>query len=361
MTDTDYMSRAIDLARRGRDTVRPNPMVGAVAVSQDQIVGEGFHVRPGEPHAEVLALEGVEPGAAPLTVYVTLEPCSFTGKTPPCADLLIQKGVTRVVCAMEDPDSRVSGSGFHRMRDAGIVVDVGVLESEARELNEIYLKHRIQKLPFVTLKLAETLDGRIATPLGDSKWISSEGSRVYAHQLRAEVDAVLVGSGTLTADDPELSVRHVEGPDPIKIVLDSRIRISTASKVFQGRKLIVATLEDASEDRAQKVTAAGGEVWRVGGDPEGHPKLREVLSKAAQSDFQHVLIEGGGKVAASALRDGLVDRVAIFISPKFLGSGIPSVADLGVHCISDAIELTHVSVEQIGDDILYRAHVKNQL
>ena len=358
MTDVDYMRRTLELAARGRGRVHPNPMVGAVAVRDGRVVGEGFHPGPGQPHAEVFALREVAAGTPGVTVYVNLEPCAFVGRTPPCADLLVEKGVTRVVCAMADPDDRVSEKGFDRLKGAGIDVTVGVLEAEARALNVAYVKHRTTGLPYVTLKLAQTLDGQIATASGDSKWITSQASRVRAHRLRADADAILIGSGTLKADDPELSVRHVEGESPAKIVLDGRLEISTGAKVLEGAPLWVATSEGVSNRRLQEVVAAGAGVWVIGGD--GRPDLHDVLKLAADKGYLHVLIEGGGQVAASALRGNLVDRVAVFVAPKILGKGISSVGDLGIDRIADAVELDLVEVERIGDDLFYAADVVGQ-
>ena len=358
MTDADYMRLALRLAERGRGTARPNPMVGAAAVRAGKIVGRGFHPGPGQPHAEVFALEGVDEGTPDVTLYVTLEPCSHTGRTPPCTDLVIRKRVARVVCAMVDPDPRVSGRGIARLREAGIAVEVGLLESDARLLNEVYVKHRTSGLPFVTLKLAESLDGCIATAAGDSKWITSEASRACAHRLRAGADAVLVGSGTLLADDPELSVRHVAGRSPAKIVLDSRLRTPADAKVFGGAPLILAAAEGAPEARRKALEAAGAQVWRMP-SADGRPRLREVLARAAAADLICVLIEGGGQVAASALREGLVDRVAVFIAPKILGSGIPSVGDLGISQVAEAVRLRDIEIERIGDDLFYTARVQS--
>jgi len=357
VTDIDYMRLALDLAERGHATVRPNPMVGAVAVQHGRILGQGYHLAPGQPHAEVYALEHVAAGTPDVTLYVTLEPCSHTGRTPPCADLLIRKGVARVVCALVDPDPRVSGRGIERLRAAGIEVTVGVLEADARRLNEVYVKHRTTGLPFVTLKLAETLDGYIATAPGDSKWISSAASRSRAHGLRAEVDAILVGIRTVLADDPELSVRHVEGRNPVKLVLDSRLRIPTDARIFQGAPLVVATTEDVPKARQRDVEAAGAKVWRAP-SADGRPILRQVLVRAAAEGLLHVLIEGGGAVAASALEAGLVDRVAVFIAPRILGGGVSAVDGLGISRMADAIQLDEVLVERIEDDLFYTARVK---
>jgi diaminohydroxyphosphoribosylaminopyrimidine deaminase/5-amino-6-(5-phosphoribosylamino)uracil reductase len=356
MTDAAYMRLALELAERGRATARPNPMVGAVAVQGGHILGQGHHPGPGQPHAEVFALDPVPDGAQDVTLYVTLEPCCHTGRTPPCTDLLIRKGIGRVVCAMVDPDPKVSGHGIARLRDAGIQVDVGLMEDEARRLNEVYVVHRASGLPFVTLKLAQTLDGYIAAPSGDSRWISSGASRARAHGLRADADAVLVGSRTVQIDDPELSVRHVGGRNPVKIVLDSRLGVSAGAKVFRGSPLILATTEGASEARRRELESAGARIWRVP-DAEGRPRLREVLARAASEDLMHVLIEGGSEVAASALREGLVHRLAVFIAPKLLGGGIRAVNGLGVSRVADALPLGEIEVERFEDDVFYTARV----
>ncbi len=357
MTDVDYMKIALGLAERGRSTARPNPMVGAVAVRGEQILGEGYHAGPGRPHAEVVALDPVSDGDRDVTLYVTLEPCVHTGRTPPCVDLLIKKRVSRAVCAMVDPDQRVSGRGIDRLREENIQVEVGLMEEEARRLNEVYVKHRTTGLPFVTLKLAQTLDGRIATVAGDSRWITSEESRKAAHRMRADVDAVIVGGRTVKADDPRLSVRHVPGDDPVKIVLDSRLEVSEDAQIFRGARLVLAAAEGVSRERKQAVEDAGAHVWETPLDA-GRPLLAGVLKRAGSEDLTHVLIEGGGEVAASALREGLVDRLAIFIAPKLLGSGVHSVADLGIDRLSDAVCLEDTAVERIGDDLLYTARVK---
>ena len=357
MTDEAYMRRALHLAEKGRRTVRQGAMVGAVAVQGDRILGEGFHPAPGEPHAEVYALEKVADHTPDVTLYVNLEPCSHTGKTPPCADLLIKKGVSRVVCAMVDPDSRVSGSGISRIRGAGIPVDVGLLQEEALRLNEVFVKHRTTGLPYVTLKLAQTLDGCIATTTGEAKWITSEASRSKGHELRAVAGAVLVGRGTVEADDPELSVRHVTGADPVKIVLDSTLSIQTTAKVFEGETLVVVGKEGIGVDARTRVKGAGAEVWLVPAGQDGRLCLKDVLARAGSEDLTHVLIEGGSQVAASALRNGLVNRVAVFVAPRLLGDGLSAIGDMGIRLIEDAIALEDPKVQMIGEDVYYTASV----
>ncbi len=357
MTDVDYMRLALSLAEKGRGRVRDGALVGAVAVRNGQILGHGYYPESGKPHAEVYALEGVADGTPDLTLYVTLEPCAHTGRTPPCVDLLIRKGVARVVCGMVDPDRRVSGRGIGRLREAAIRVDVGVLEGEARRQNEVFVKHRTTGFPFVTLKLAQTLDGRIATASGESKWISSDVSRTRAHGLRAEATAVMVGRGTVDADDPALSVRHLDGVDPVKIVLDSRLEISRKAKVFDGAPLILAAARGVSKKKIEAMEECGARVW-ICSQMDGRPMLRDVLSRAGNEGITHVLIEGGGTVAASAMRDRLIDRLAVFIAPVILGKGIDSVGDLGITRMADAILLNEVDVDWTGPDLFYSARVK---
>lgn len=360
MTDSDYMRRALDLAAQGRGLTHPNPMVGAVAVQNGTVIGEGFHPGPGQPHAEVFALKNMPEGAPGVALYVTLEPCAFHGRTPPCADLVIQKGVSRVVCAMADPDVRVSGRGIEKLKAAGIAVSAGLLEAEARALNQAYIKHRTTGLPFVALKLAQTLDGCIATTSGDSKWITSEASRTRGHAMRAQADAILIGSGTVQADNPALSVRLAPGRSPVKIALDSRLEISPKAKIFSGAPLVIATAEGAPQARIATLEAAGAQIWCLPAH-NGRPDLTHVLRKAADAGWLHVLIEGGAQVAASALKAGLVDRLFVFIAPKLLGAGLPSIGALGIAHIAEAIALQDIHIERIGDDLLYSARpVVNQ-
>lgn len=352
------MRLALSLAEKGRGRVRDDALVGAVAVRNGHIVGKGHYPESGKPHAEVYALEDVAAGTPDVTLYVTLEPCAHTGRTPPCVDLLIEKGVARVVCGMVDPDKRVSGRGIRRLREAGIRVDVGVLEGEARRLNEAFVKQRTTGLPFVTLKLAQTLDGRIATATGESRWISSDESRIRAHGLRAEATAVMVGRRTVDVDDPLLSVRHLDGPDPVKIVLDGRLETSRDAKVFEGAPLILAAAQGVSKKKVEAMEECGARVW-VCSRLDGRPRLRDVLSRAGSEGITHVLIEGGGSVAASAMRDRLIDRLAVFIAPSILGKGIDSVGDLGIKRMADAIVLHDVNVDWSGPDLFYTARVKD--
>ena len=356
MNDESYMRLALDLAWRRLGTTSPNPTVGAVVARQGEVIGRGVTQPVGGPHAEVGALNGMGEKTAGTTLYVTLEPCAHHGHTPPCVDLILSCGVARVVCAMIDPDARVSGRGVEHLRRAGIEVKVGVLEDEARRLNAYYVKHRTTGLPFVVLKLAQSLDGRIATASGDSKWITGEAARRRAHLLRSRVDAVLVGAGTVLTDDPMLTVRLVEGRDPARIVVDSALRIPETARVLGPGRVIVATADRADEGHAQRLRERGAEVWRLPA-VDGRVDLRALIVELGRRDFLSVMIEGGGQVAASVLRAGVVDQVQVFIAPKLIGSGIDAVSDLNVTKVTEALRLADVGGERIGDDLLYIANV----
>ena len=356
VTDRDYMRLALDLAGRARLTARPNPMVGAVVVKDGQIVGSGYHHRPGERHGEVEALRDVPDELAEgSTVYVNLEPCSFVGRTGACSKLLVDRRVARVVCAIEDPDTRVSGQGFAHLREEDIQVDVGELELEARQLNSAYLMHREQGRPLVTLKLAQSLDGSIATAGGDSKWITGPAARRRGHALRAEAQAIIVGIGTVLADDPELTCRHVDGDDPVKVILDNQARTPTDAKVLSGNRCIVCKTASAPVDRKTALEDAGAEVWTYG---EASVDLRSVLERMAEEDMIHLLVEGGARVAGSFLQEGLVDRLALFSAPKLVG-GLSSVDGLQLDSIGEAFQLADLAVERLGPDVLVTGNVLN--
>jgi diaminohydroxyphosphoribosylaminopyrimidine deaminase / 5-amino-6-(5-phosphoribosylamino)uracil reductase len=356
MNDEVYMCLALDLARRGEGTTSPNPMVGAVVVRGEEVVGRGFHERAGGDHAEVAAIREAGMRAAGATIYVTLEPCSHHGRTPPCVDRILSCGAARVVCAMTDPDPRVSGRGVAKLREAGLRVEVGLLEPEARRLNAFYIKHRTAGLPFVILKWAQSLDGRIASASGDSRWITGEAARGRAHGLRARVDAVMVGAGTVLADDPRLTVRMAEGRDPARIVLDSALRVPVESRVFGPGRAIVAATGRADEERARRLGERGVEVWRLP-EREGRVDLRALMAELGRRDFLSVMIEGGAEVAASALREGVVDQVWAFVAPALIGAGKGAIGELGVAKIADAFGLEEMEVERVGEDWLCVARV----
>lgn len=354
------MGLALHLAKLGKGWTSPNPMVGAVIVKDGRIVGQGFHAKAGQPHAEINALRQAEGKAEEATLYINLEPCCHYGRTPPCTRSIIEQRIKRVICALQDPNPLVNGWGFEELKGAGVEVKVGLLEKEARKLNEVYLKHIRTGLPFVTLKVAQTIDGKIATRSGDSRWITGEEARRYAHRLRHENDAVLIGVGTVLIDDPELTVRLVGGKNPTRIVLDSSLRIPMESKLVSRRdeaKGVVATTEKADEDKILSLQEAGIEVWVLGADEHGRVDIAQVIKKAGEAGITSIVVEGGAEVNTSTLRAGVVDKVAFFIAPKVLGEGIDSVGDLGIDRIDGAMRLVGLERAQLGEDILITGYL----
>jgi diaminohydroxyphosphoribosylaminopyrimidine deaminase / 5-amino-6-(5-phosphoribosylamino)uracil reductase len=346
------MAEALRLARRGLGRTSPNPAVGAVVVSGGKIVGRGFHRRAGGPHAEIFALREAGPRARGATLYVTLEPCCHVGRTGPCVEAVCESGVARVVVGSLDPNPRVRAKGVAQLRRRGVRVDRGVRELECRELNRDFEKYITTGLPFVVLKLAATLDGRIATASGDSKWVTGEAARRRVHELRNRLDAVLVGSQTVLADDPELTCRIRGGRDPLRVVLDGRLRASLSARVFRvdPSRTRLYTLADRGA-KARALVRRGVIVRRGGGDRAG--SLRRVLLDLARSGIKSVLIEGGGAVAARALRERLVDRMAVFLAPKIVGcEGRPAIGELGIRRMADGIRLADRTVEVLGEDVL---------
>ena len=362
--DLTYMRRALRLAALGRHA-SPNPMVGCVLVNDaGQVVGEGWHPKAGEPHAEVFALRQAGERARGAAAFVTLEPCSHHGRTPPCADALLAAGVRRVVCAMADPDVRVAGTGFDKLRRGGVEVSVGLLEAEARALNAAYIKHRMTKLPWVVLKTAMTLDGKIATGTGDSKWITSTIARRAVHrQLRDRCDAILTGVGTVLADDPALTTRlvHKTGRDPWRVIVDSQLRTPLDSQVVRqsaadGRTIFAAGLS-ADPARRAVLEAMGCQVILC--DPsEGRVDLTDLMSQlGTYGSMVSVLVESGGQLAASLLSAKLVDRWLAFVAPKIAGgTEAPGpMGGLGVNRMADALEVTFQQVRRCGPDIIIDA------
>ena len=346
-----WMTRALELAGRGDYHTSPNPMVGAVVVDEaGSFAGEGFHERPGAPHGEAAALEAAGARARGGTVYVTLEPCSFAGRTPPCADALIAAGVRRVVVAMEDPDPRVRGRGLARLREAGIEVVVGPGMDQARRLNEFYVKHRETGRPFVTLKWAMSLDGRIATAGGESQWISGPQARAHVHGLRHRYDAILVGVNTVLADDPRLTTRIEGRPDarnPARIVLDRGLRTPVEAAVLPAT---IFTAPGPEADRVLALEQAGAEVLPVGTDPA------DVLDELGRRDLLSLMVEGGSEVLWSYVP--FADRVLAYVAPFVLGgrSARPAVGGDGFD-LAGAIRLEGLAATAVGPDILLEGDV----
>lgn len=353
--DQEYMRMALDLAVRAWGRTSPNPMVGAVVVRGGEIVGQGFHARAGQPHAEVEALRQAGEAARGATLYVTLEPCCHYGRTGPCTEAVIAAGVRRVVVAMRDPNPKVAGKGVARLREAGIEVVEGVLRDEATLVNEVYLKYITARMPFVALKAAVSLDGKIATRTGDSRWITGKEARLYAHRLRDVYDAILVGLGTVLQDDPSLTTRLPEGGrDPVRIVLDSTARLPVTARVVtvdSTAPVVVATTERAPEARLTELKRQGAEVIRCGAGPR--VDLGVLLRELAAREICSVLVEGGAAVHASFVEAGLVDKIHWFVAPKIIG-GVDApgaVAGRGIAQMSEALCLERVRRLHLGDDV----------
>jgi diaminohydroxyphosphoribosylaminopyrimidine deaminase/5-amino-6-(5-phosphoribosylamino)uracil reductase len=333
-------------------------MVGAVVVAAGEIVGRGYHPRAGEPHAEIFALREAGARTRGAALYVTLEPCAHWGRTPPCTEAIIAAGIERVIAAMADPDHRVSGHGLQRLTEAGIETRVGVAEREARDLNEAYVKHRITGIPFVTAKWAMTLDGRIATRTGESRWISGEASRALVHERRAVTDAILVGIGTVLRDDPALTASTASARQPRRIVLDSTLRIPPDARVLaqDGTPVIVATTEQASPAVRTVLEARGVEVLVAGG-PDGRVDLTGLLRDLGRRGILSLLVEGGGTVHGAFYDAGLVDKVMVFLAPKILGGPAPGpVGGTGVAQLAQAWHLARAEVHQLGEDLMIEGY-----
>ncbi|WP_309676401.1 bifunctional diaminohydroxyphosphoribosylaminopyrimidine deaminase/5-amino-6-(5-phosphoribosylamino)uracil reductase RibD [Pseudomonas sp.] len=354
--DAHYMARALELARKGHYTTHPNPRVGCVIVRDGQIVGEGWHVRTGEPHAEVHALRVAGDKARGATAYVTLEPCSHHGRTPPCADALVHAGVARVVAAMQDPNPSVAGRGMQRLAQAGIVIESGVLEGEARKLNEGFLKRMEHGLPFVRVKLAMSLDGRTAMESGESQWITGTAARSAVQRLRAQASVVLTGADTVLADNARLTVRADElGLDPeqtalamsrppLRVLIDGRLRVPLDAPFFKAGPALVATCMAIEEQYAN-----GPECLIVAGE-DGLVDLRKLLVELAARGVNEVLVEAGPRLAGAFAQQGLVDEFQIFIAGKFLGSSARPLLDWPLAQMKDAPELKITEIRAVGDD-----------
>lgn len=352
--DQAHMARALELARKGIYSTHPNPRVGCVIVRDGQVVGEGWHVRAGEPHAEVHALRQAGELARGATAYVTLEPCSHHGRTPPCADALVAAGVGRVVAAMQDPNPQVAGNGLKRLADAGIAVQSGVLETEARALNAGFIKRMEQGLPFVRVKLAMSLDGRTAMASGESQWITGPEARAAVQRLRARASVVLTGADTVLTDAARLTVRPDElglAPEltalavsrpPLRVLVDGRLRVPASAPFFQAGPALVATVADGAPYPGHELLALPG-----AGD---HVDLRRLLLELAARGANEVLVEAGPRLAGAFARAGLVDEYQIFIAGKFLGSSARPLLDWPLERMAEAQELKIIEMRAVGDD-----------
>lgn len=369
----EWMRRALALAARARGRTSPNPMVGAVIVKADRIIGEGFHPRAGEPHAEIFALREAGPAAQGATMYVTLEPCCHFGRTPPCARALIAAGIAEVRIAMLDPNPLVAGKGKAELDAAGIRTTVGLGANEAAVLNEAFVKHITTRLPFVTAKFAMSLDGKIATRAGDARWISSAESRIRVHELRDVSDALLVGVNTILADDPQLTtrlnsppLRAGEGPGvgmhhPLRIIADSGGRIPLTARVLDPAlpsRTIIATTAQMPAATRHALETRGVEVWILP-EREKRVDLAALMRKLGEREITTVLAEGGGTLLASLFEQALVDKVLAFVAPIVIGgdSAPTPVRGAGIAHLADALRLDRVSVERVGADVLISGYV----
>ncbi|MFB0528172.1 MAG: bifunctional diaminohydroxyphosphoribosylaminopyrimidine deaminase/5-amino-6-(5-phosphoribosylamino)uracil reductase RibD [bacterium] len=361
-SELQFMHKAIALARKGSFRVSPNPKVGCVLVKKGKIISQGSHQHFGGRHAEINALREAGVRAKGSTMYINLEPCRHYGKTPPCTEAIIEAGVKKVVVGMVDPNPLVNGKGLRKLKAKGIKIKLGLLREECVKLNEPYIKYITRGLPFVILKSAMSLDGKIATPSGDSKWITSEASRKYAKALRSQVDAILVGIDTVLKDNPGLLSSHSK-KRPIRVVLDSHLRIPLDARVLDSRApTIVVTQKGVDKKRMENLEARGVEVLRIPRwrkHPQRGLDLKFLMKKVAKRGVISILIEGGGKINASALEMGLVDKVLFFIAPKIVGGedAITPVEGKGINRIGEAVKLKDTKIKKFGDDILFEGYV----
>lgn len=365
MSDPDelFMIECLALARRGWGHVSPNPMVGCVVVREGKVLSRGFHKKFGGPHAEVEAITSSKRPVRGATIYVNLEPCNITGKTPPCTDLLIKSGISRVVAGMKDPNPKVSGRGFAQLRRSGIVVTTGVLHDECRAFNETFVKFMTTQTPFVTIKIAQTLDGKIADARGRSRWISAEASRKRVHMLRAGYDALLVGSGTVRSDNPRLTVRGVEGKQPDCIILNRELDLDPGLRVFMGRTdrrvlLVSNTLSLARKPgRRSLFEKLGVEVVAVRLNRKGFFDLHELLGILGARGISSVMVEGGAKTFGQFLAQGAADKLICFTAPRILGDGTQAVAFPETIRLGRDVRLRRTSVSISGGDVVVSGYL----
>jgi len=355
------MERALELAKKGTGKVNPNPLVGAVIVKNGEIIGEGYHECYGEAHAERNAVKNAKESVEDSTIYVTLEPCAHYGKTPPCVDLIIEKKFKKVVIGMLDPNELVAGKSIEKLKKNGIEVIVGIKEEECKKLNEIFIKYITSKSPFVILKSGMSLDGKIATYSGESKWITSKESREDAQNLRNRLNSIMVGVNTVIADDPELTCRINNDKKLIRIVVDTNLRIPLDSKVINNKdKLtIIATTLNSNENKKQALRDLGIKVIEVS-EKNNKVNLKELLRKLGQEGIDSVLIEGGGTLNFSALEENIVDKVIFYIAPKILGgeNSKSCIAGIGFSELNQAVNLKDISYRKIGEDLVVEGYIK---
>ncbi|MDD2689384.1 MAG: bifunctional diaminohydroxyphosphoribosylaminopyrimidine deaminase/5-amino-6-(5-phosphoribosylamino)uracil reductase RibD [Candidatus Omnitrophica bacterium] len=355
-----FMKLAMKLALKARGRTSPNPMVGALVVRNSKVVGQGYHAKAGLAHAEVIALDAAGKKSKGATLYVTLEPCVHFGKTPPCVDRIIKSGIREVIVGMIDPNPMNNGRGISILRQHRIRVKAGYLEDELKKMNEVFIKYISKKMPFVTVKVAQSLDGKIATKTGDSKWITSDKSRAFAHRLRQDYDAIIVGVNTVLRDNPRLnawfSKRH-----PAKVIVDSQLSIHENANIFSGKgEAIIVTLSSSPGQETENRQTLGkkAKILEVKGKT-GQINLKSMMKKLAQLEIANILVEGGGTLIGSLFDEGLVDKVLFFVSPKIIGGkeAISSVMGQGIDRIERSFKLKDVRLKKMGGDFLFEGYV----
>lgn len=362
MTNQDYMEYAYKLALKGKGKTSPNPMVGAVVVKNGKMIAQGFHARCGSDHAEIAALKQAGDSARGATLYVTLEPCVHFGRTPPCVDYIIDSGIAKVVVGMKDPNPLMNGRSIALLKRSGIKVEAGVLEDKLARLNEVFIKYIKEGMPFVTTKTAQTLDGKIAAANGDSKWITSDATRAYARARRDEFDAIMAGINTVRMDDPGLNPEN-KSKRLKKIIVDSTLALSAKARLFSGvdpSDVIIATTAQAPRSKVEMFTKKGCVVLLVPAKgAHAHVDLKWLMNKLAKMEIASVLIEGGGRLIGRALKDGLVDRMMIYVAPKILGdqNALSSIAGLNIVKVDKAMCLKDVTVDFLNPDVLIQGYV----
>jgi diaminohydroxyphosphoribosylaminopyrimidine deaminase / 5-amino-6-(5-phosphoribosylamino)uracil reductase len=349
------MEMALKLAEKAKGQTSPNPMVGCIIVKRGRVVGRGYHRKAGTEHAEVLALQEAGKKSLNSTMYVTLEPCSHWGKTPPCTDTICQAGVREVIIGMKDPNPLVDG--YKELKFRGIKTKIGILEEECKKLNEYWISYIKTKRPFTFIKVAMSADGKIATQSGDSRWITSKEARTLVHQWRTEVDAVMIGLNTVLRDNPELTPRLFKGKDPYKIVVDSKLKISSKCNLMKNpSKLILATTTSAPKKTVEELKSKGVAVV-VTKPKSGMVDLKDLMKQLGAMGIVSVMIEGGSELNSAAIKEDLVDKIYIFTAPKIVGSGKGAIGDLGIKKIDKAINLKDPVLTKVGKDMLIEAYL----
>jgi diaminohydroxyphosphoribosylaminopyrimidine deaminase/5-amino-6-(5-phosphoribosylamino)uracil reductase len=361
-----FIKMALSLAEQGRGWTSPNPMVGAVVVKDGKVVGQGFHRKAGGPHAEIFALKEAGDDARGATLYVTLEPCNHVGRTPPCTEAILKSGIKAVIAGMKDPNPSVSGGGMEYLASRGIDTTVGLCEDACRRLNETFIKYITTGVPFVMLKCAATLDGRIATRTWDSKWITNARSRQFVHGLRHAVDAIMVGIGTVSKDNPSLTTRleETEGSDPVRIILDTHLSISPEARLLHLSSCsdtVIVSDHFIAPDKRKTIEKTGARVLTVD-CPEGRIDLKALVNELGKTGITSLLIEGGSRVNGSALRAGIVDKIYMFYAPKICAGddGVAICSGPGVNFMKDSMGVSHISVHRFEDDIMIEGYLDNR-